>query len=84
MVRGGSWNNDNDDNFRGGYRNNNDPDNRNDNNGFRCASTPDAGARQSTDGRGARSGVQAGSWRRGSEDGFRPRGRIARKGPEGW
>jgi hypothetical protein len=37
VVRGGSWNNDNPDNFLGSNRNNNDPDNRNDNNGFRCA-----------------------------------------------
>ncbi len=34
MLRGGSWNN-NQDNARAAYRNNNDPDNRNDNNGFR-------------------------------------------------
>ena len=34
VVRGGSWNN-NQDNARAAYRNNNDPDNRNDNNGFR-------------------------------------------------
>jgi len=37
VVRGGSWNNDNPDNFLGSNRNNNTPDNRNDNNGFRCA-----------------------------------------------
>ena len=37
VVRGGSWNNDNPDNFQASNRNNNDPDNRNDNNGFRCA-----------------------------------------------
>ena len=36
VVRGGSWNNDNPDNFRAANRNNNHPDNRNDNNGFRC------------------------------------------------
>jgi len=52
VVRGGSWNNDNTDNFHCAYRNNNDPTKRNDNNGFRCASTLMAGARQSTDGRG--------------------------------
>jgi opacity protein-like surface antigen len=46
VLRGGSWNNDNTDNFRCAYRNNK-PDNRN-NNGFRCASTLDAGARTST------------------------------------
>lgn len=34
MVRGGSWNN-NQNNARAAYRNNNHPDNRNDNNGFR-------------------------------------------------
>jgi len=33
-LRGGSWNN-NQDNARAAYRNNNSPDNRNDNNGFR-------------------------------------------------
>jgi hypothetical protein len=37
VVRGGSWNNDNPDNFRAANRNNNHPDNRNDNQGFRCA-----------------------------------------------
>jgi hypothetical protein len=49
VLRGGSWNNDNTDNFRCAYRNNNRPDNRNNNNGFRCASTLDAGARTSTE-----------------------------------
>jgi hypothetical protein len=39
VLRGGSWNNDNPDNFRCAYRNNNHPDNRNHNNGFRVAST---------------------------------------------
>ena len=39
VVRGGSWNNDDTDNFRCANRNNNDPTNRNDNNGFRVAST---------------------------------------------
>lgn len=39
VLRGGSWNNNNAGNFRCAYRNNNDPDNRNDNNGFRAAST---------------------------------------------
>ena len=39
VVRGGSWNNDNNDNFRCANRNNNRPDNRNNNNGFRCSST---------------------------------------------
>ncbi len=37
VLRGGSWNNDNPENFRAANRNNNDPGNRNDNNGFRCA-----------------------------------------------
>ena len=39
VLRGGSWNNDNTDNFRCAYRNNNHPDNRNNNNGFRVSST---------------------------------------------
>lgn len=34
VVRGGSWNN-NQDNARAAYRNNNNPNNRNNNNGFR-------------------------------------------------
>ncbi|NDD65557.1 MAG: hypothetical protein EBZ36_16515 [Acidobacteria bacterium] len=34
LVRGGSWNN-NQDNARAAYRNNNHPANRNNNNGFR-------------------------------------------------
>ena len=34
MIRGGSWNN-NAFNCRSAYRNNNDPTNRNNNNGFR-------------------------------------------------
>jgi formylglycine-generating enzyme required for sulfatase activity len=37
VVRGGSWNN-NDTNLRASNRNNNEPGNRNYNNGFRCAS----------------------------------------------
>jgi len=49
VLRGGSWNNDNTDNFRCAYRNNNKPENRNNNNGFRCASTLDAGTRSSTE-----------------------------------
>jgi len=36
VVRGGSWNNDAR-NVRAAYRNHNDPDDRNDNLGFRCA-----------------------------------------------
>jgi len=39
VLRGGSWNNDNTDNFRCANRNNNDPTNRNNNNGFRLART---------------------------------------------
>ncbi len=35
VLRGGSWNNNNRDNLLSSYRNNNDPENRNDNNGFR-------------------------------------------------
>ncbi|MFM8726570.1 MAG: SUMF1/EgtB/PvdO family nonheme iron enzyme [Planctomycetaceae bacterium] len=37
MVRGGSWNNE-PNNCRSGYRNNYDPDNRNNNIGFRVCS----------------------------------------------
>jgi len=37
MLRGGSWNN-NANNVRAAVRNNNIPDNRNDNIGFRCVS----------------------------------------------
>jgi hypothetical protein len=49
VVRGGSWNNDNTENFRCANRNYNRPDNRNDNNGFRCASTLRFRARRTTD-----------------------------------
>jgi formylglycine-generating enzyme required for sulfatase activity len=38
VLRGGSWNNNNADNFRAHYRNRNDPDNRKNNQGFRCVS----------------------------------------------
>ncbi|WP_337958542.1 SUMF1/EgtB/PvdO family nonheme iron enzyme [Candidatus Accumulibacter vicinus] len=38
MVRGGSWNNDSE-NARAAYRNRNEPGNRNNNLGFRLAST---------------------------------------------
>ncbi|MCP4253060.1 MAG: SUMF1/EgtB/PvdO family nonheme iron enzyme [Candidatus Scalindua sp.] len=38
VLRGGSWNN-NSDNCRCANRNNNEPNNRNNNVGFRCAST---------------------------------------------
>ena len=58
VLRGGSWNNNNTDNFRCANRNNN-PNKRNDNNGFRCSSTLVAGARRSTDSRGVHTGVQA-------------------------
>lgn len=47
-LRAGSWNNDNPDNFRCAYRNNNRPDNRINNKGFRYASTLQAEARSST------------------------------------
>jgi hypothetical protein len=67
-LRGGSWNNDNPDNFRCANRNNNHPENRNDNNGFRASSTS---RRQGPSAHGpterARD-VQAGSW---------PQGRIS-------
>lgn len=43
VLRGGSWNNNNPDNFRGARRNRNNPDNRNNNRGFRAASTPTNG-----------------------------------------
>jgi len=36
VSRGGSWNNDESMNLASSYRNNDTPDNRNDNNGFRC------------------------------------------------
>jgi len=39
LLRGGSWNN-NDNNCRSANRNNNNPDNRNNNNGFRISRTP--------------------------------------------
>ncbi|CAG1004079.1 hypothetical protein ANRL4_03413 [Anaerolineae bacterium] len=37
MLRGGSWNNNNTENFRCDYRNRNNPENRNNNRGFRLA-----------------------------------------------
>jgi formylglycine-generating enzyme required for sulfatase activity len=40
VVRGGSWN-DNARNVRSAYRNRNEPGNRNDNLGFRCAGAHD-------------------------------------------
>jgi hypothetical protein len=36
VVRGGSWNNNNPENLRASARDRNEPDNRNNNNGFRC------------------------------------------------
>jgi hypothetical protein len=39
VLRGGNWNN-NDNNLRAANRNNNNPDNRNNNIGFRCAAPP--------------------------------------------
>ena len=69
VLRGGSWNNDNPDNFRCANRNNNHPENRNDNNGFRAASTlprRNPFAHGLTECAGS---VQAGSW---------PRGRISK------
>ena len=39
MLRGGSWNN-NENNVRAANRNRNNPDNWNNNNGFRCARLP--------------------------------------------
>ncbi len=39
MLRGGSWNN-NGRNCQAGYRNRNEPDNRNNNIGFRLAAAP--------------------------------------------
>jgi formylglycine-generating enzyme required for sulfatase activity len=43
VNRGGSWNNDNPSNVRAANRNRNDPSNRNNNLGFRCAqSSPPA------------------------------------------
>ncbi|MCF1182037.1 SUMF1/EgtB/PvdO family nonheme iron enzyme [Marichromatium gracile] len=42
MIRGGSWNN-NARNCRSAYRNRNEPDNRNNNLGFRCARAHDRG-----------------------------------------
>ncbi|MBD3290858.1 SUMF1/EgtB/PvdO family nonheme iron enzyme [candidate division KSB1 bacterium] len=40
VVRGGSWNNNNENNFRCSNRNNNQPDNRNNNIGFRVVRSP--------------------------------------------
>ncbi|MBM3460923.1 MAG: hypothetical protein FJX76_02370 [Armatimonadetes bacterium] len=61
VLRGGSWNNNNDNNFRGANRNNNGPGNCNNNNGFRLASTLPMTGVFFPRGRGARptEGVQA-------------------------
>jgi hypothetical protein len=45
VIRGGSWNNPAQ-NCRSAYRNRNDPDNRNDNIGFRCARAHDCASRR--------------------------------------
>jgi formylglycine-generating enzyme required for sulfatase activity len=45
VVRGGSWNN-NQRNVRAAYRNHNEPDNANDNIGFRCARSISIGKRR--------------------------------------
>jgi hypothetical protein len=37
LLRGGSWNNNNENNLRADYRNRNNPNNRNNNRGFRLA-----------------------------------------------
>ncbi len=58
-LRGGSWNNDNTDNFRCANRNNNNPDNRNDNHGFRCASALSARVPDSKEAGRVRERVQA-------------------------
>jgi hypothetical protein len=60
-MRGGSWGNDNTDNFRCAYRNNNHPDNRNDNYGFRVASTHRGQSPGAHGGRGRARRVQAAS-----------------------
>lgn len=44
MLRGGSWNN-NAQNCRSAYRNNNNPDNANNNNGFRVVFVSSSGRR---------------------------------------
>jgi len=57
VLRGGSWNN-NPQNTRAANRNRNEPANRNNNNGFRLASTPSiAGAVVSKDTTGVREGI---------------------------
>jgi len=57
VQRGGSWNN-NPDNMRAANRNDNTPENRNRNNGFRLASTPSrAGAAPFMEGAGVPEGV---------------------------
>jgi hypothetical protein len=46
VLRGGSWNNNDPDNLLSSYRNNDDPDNRNDNIGFRVVLGVDGSARK--------------------------------------
>ena len=82
VLRGGSWNNDNPDNFRCANRNDNDPDNRNHNNGFRVSSTipcqsPDLYGGQERVGRvqtGSRPQGQISKWRGAAGS---PRGRTS-------
>ena len=50
MLRGGSWNNNTPQNLLSSNRNNNDPENRNDNNGFRLVLVVGALPRRQTDG----------------------------------
>jgi formylglycine-generating enzyme required for sulfatase activity len=57
VLRGGSWNN-TAQNLRSANRNNNSPGNRNNNNGFRVASTPAARIFGATAPRSAPWGVQ--------------------------
>lgn len=49
VVRGGSWINNNHDNLRASYRNDNEPENRNNNLGFRCVLVGVAAGRCSTE-----------------------------------
>jgi retron-type reverse transcriptase len=78
VVRGGSWNNDNNNNFRCAYRNNNNPENRNNNYGFRVASTLQCQSSGCQGSRGRACKVQTGSWlrrrisKRGGAAGSRP------------
>jgi len=51
VLRGGSWNNNDPDNLLAAYRNNNTPDNRDNNVGFRCVLV-DASVRKVSSGNG--------------------------------